>query len=110
MAPPKVTVIGFCTDTTAQVFCCAEFDASRPAPVARLAWRAGGTSGVSDVPMTSAPPYAIGVHHLKDLPASAEVAYAIDIVNPDLARTRGLESGAASIAHRLRLLPSARPL
>jgi phosphodiesterase/alkaline phosphatase D-like protein len=110
MAAPKVILVGHCTASTAQVFCCAELDPARPSPLSRLVWRAGGMSGVSDVPMTAAPPYALAVHHLKDLPASAEVAYTIDIVNADVTRRRDVDFEGAALTHSFRLLPAGRPL
>jgi phosphonate transport system ATP-binding protein len=100
-------VVGHCTSTTARILCCVNEEGGGGRRIARLAWRAGAASGVVEASLTAAPPYQLGVLDLRDLPAGAEVTYAID-VSGDAAPMRAeriLEARAGSF----RLLPAHRP-
>ena len=110
MIPPRLIVVGHCTSNSAAIFCGANREVAGPGAVARLAWRAGAASGVSDIPLTAAPPYAIGVHQLLDLPVSAQVTYAIALAADHAALPAPDSILAAASPRTFRLLPTGRPL
>jgi len=89
---PRLVVIGHCTSTTARILCCGGPDKR----AAKVTWRAGGASGFVEAQLMPAPPYALAVLDLIDLPPGAEVDYAIDI-------------GGEPTSGRFRLLPAHRP-
>ena len=97
MTAPRIVVVGHCTTTTARILCCTEGPAAGRA--ARLLWRSHGRTGVVETLLSEAPPYALGVLHLRELPAGGTVDYAIAIdADPSSLPTR-----------RFRLLPAERP-
>jgi len=100
---PRLAVVGHCTSTTARILCCD--DAAR---VARLAWRANGTAGAVEIALTAASPYQRGVFDLRDLPAGAEVTYAIAVA-ADLASLPPAAALLEAGTRRFRLLPADRP-
>jgi PhoD-like phosphatase len=100
---PRLVVVGHCTSTTARILCCD--DASR---VARLAWRANGTTGAVEISLTEASPYQRGVFDLRDLPTGAAVTYAI-AVGEDAASLPTAEALLEGSTRRFRLLPADRP-
>ena len=85
-------------------------DVSSTGQVARLAWRARDASGVNDIRLEAAPPYWVGVHHLSDLPASAEVTYAIGVADDYEALPSPDSILAVGSPRAFRLLPTVRPL
>ena len=98
MTVPRLAVVGHCTSTTARILCCTDGPAAGRA--ARLVWRAGGTTGTVEVQLSEAPPYALAVLDLRELPAGAAVDYAIAI-----------DGDASTLpTRRFRLLPAERPL
>ena len=106
MTAPRLTVVGHCTSTTARILCCV--DQGVRGRVARLAWRAGAASGWVETQLSPAPPYALGVLALRDLPPGAQVVYGIDVAEEAAALAdaeRILEAGTRTF----RLLPVERP-
>jgi hypothetical protein len=107
MAPPITLVVGHCTSTTARIFCCGAAGTPTGA-VARLRWSSGRTTKTVDLALHAADPYQLGVFALKDLPAGAEITYAVDVA----ATAEGLATAdalAAGTTHRFRLMPADRP-
>lgn len=92
MTVPRLVVVGHCSSTTARILCCSGPDRR----AAKVTWHAGGASGLVEAQLVPAPPYALAVLDLIDLPPGAVVDYAIDI-------------GGESIPGRFRLLPPHRP-
>ncbi len=78
--------------------------------MARLAWRAAGARGVNDIRLEPAPPYSIGIHRLSDLPAAAEVTYAVAVADDEAALPAADAILAAAPPRAFRLLPTGRPL
>ena len=105
MTAPRLTVVGHCTSTTARILCCVDRAVGR---IARLAWRAGEATGMLEVQLSPAPPYALGVFDLRALPPAAELAYGI-AVGEDAAALPAPERILQSGARRFRLLPAQRP-
>lgn len=109
MVPPKLTVVGHCTSNTARILCCIDRKAAGARPVARLVWRAAGSTGFSDVPLNAALPYEIGVFDLVGLPDGADVTYVIVIGEDHPPIPAAEELLRTPAAHRFRLLPTHRP-
>ena len=109
MIAPRLTVVGHCTSDTARILCCVDRRAAGPPRLARLAWQASGTTGFVDVPLSSAPPYEIGVFELVNLPESAEVTYGIAIGENSSSLPAADRILQASEVRTFRLLPKHRP-
>src|SRR5438445_8320194 len=110
MIAPRVIVVGHCTANSAAILCSTNREAAGDGAIARLAWRAGAASGTNDVPLTDAPPCVVGVHHLENLPASAEIRYGIAIAGRGMTLPEADEILAVSNRRAFRLLPVDRPL
>ena len=103
MTAPRLTVVGHCTSTTARILCCDD-----TARVARLAWRANGTTGAVEIALTEASPYQRGVFDVRDLPPGAEVTYRVAAAG-DVASLPPAETLLERHTRRFRLLPADRP-
>src|SRR5438093_4083067 len=110
MMAPLVIVVGHCTSSTAAILCSTDRTSAGDGAIARLAWSAGPANGTSDVALTDAPPCVVGVHHLENLPAGAEVKYGIAIAGRGATLPDADAILAASSPRALRLLPVDRAL
>ena len=110
MAEPSVIVVGYCTDTSARIFCCAMGNGPQSS-VARIAWRVAGDTPVQtqEKELRPADPCQFEVFELEGLPQSAALEYAIDVA-PSSRKLTDKNKLLKQSPKSFRLLPSGRPM